>query len=206
MKAIGWNEPQNPLKNRTSIIKSSLTIILLISIISLLSYPGLFFYLSLCGGLVLTLGVFYKIRELIAFGIMITGVSFYFNNLAISLSLFNVALLIAIFILLYASIIYLNELIKRDIIRSNHEGEVGEILEEYAKHWRRSVLKRFSTAFILGLFSFFVIRIGTFDIWGQMDNAALVGLSTVLVFSILILLYFLLIRLPNDHFAEEMSK
>ncbi len=191
------------LNNKISILKSSLNIIILISITSLLSYPSLFWYLSILGGIILMIGALFKMPRLIILGIVTSAGSYYLSSLGKSLSFINVTLFIVMFLFFYASIVYLNEVIRRDIIRNNYKGDTGSVLDEYVKHWRRSALKGFSIAYVLAFFAYFVSRMGTFNFWNQLDKTILTVFSVILVFCILILLYFLFVRLPEIYLGKD---
>ncbi|MFP4142580.1 MAG: hypothetical protein ACLFSM_02720 [Thermoplasmata archaeon] len=193
-------------KERSSILKAYLTVFLIVSITSLFSYPGTTWYLSLVGGISLVVGILLKIKRLIPLGVIISGGTFYLSHVGIILSLTNVAFFIMMFIFFYASMIYLNEMIKRDIIRRKHRGDLMSHREKYEKNWRSFVLKKFSLSFFLSLIAFIILRTGKFGFWEKIDNFTSLVLLALLVISLLSILYFLFLKLPTDYLRKQDSR
>jgi len=175
----------------------------MVILITSLLYPDQFWHLPILGGSVSIIGTLLKRRILISSGIAFIGTVFFLSNLGLVLSFSNIFLLITVLIVLYGFIVYLNNLIKRDIIWKNNQGDIGDTFHHYRKNWNRSVIKNLSLAFLLALIAFMISWIGSFDFWIGMENIILLGVSSVLTFALLALLYILFIKLPSLHKSEE---
>jgi len=191
------------LYERRSFWKAILTVFLLILIMMGLVYPGAFWFLPMIGGVVSITGILLKRKILITSGIVFIGAIFFLSNLVIALSPFNVMLMISIFILLYGAIIYLNNLVRMDIIWRDSQGGIEETFDRYKKNWNRSIIKNLSFAFLLALLAFLISWIGTFEFWVQIDNMLLLGISSLFTLVILGLLYILFIKLPSFYQSGE---
>jgi len=193
----------NNLPKRAPFWKAILTSILLVLVITILLYPGTFWYLPIIGGLVSTLGVIFKWKILITSGIVFTGTIFFLNSLDMLLSPVNIMLLIGLFVLLYGAITYLNHLVKMDMIKRDSEGGIEDTLNRYMKNWNRSILKSISFVYLLALLAFMISWIGSFEFWTQMENVVLLGVSSIFILGILLLLYVLFIKIPILYKSDE---
>lgn len=168
-----------------------------------LVYPWTFLFLLMIGGVVSITGILLKRKILVTSGIVFMGAIFFFSNLAIALSPFNMMLVISTFILLYGAIIYLNNLIRIDIIWRDTQGGIEDTFDRYKKNWNRSIIKRLSFAFLLSLLAFLISWVGTFEFWIQIDNMLLLGISSLFTLVVLGLLYILFIKLPSFYQSGE---
>jgi len=176
-------------------LKAILGITLLVLFIISLLYPGMFWYLPIVGGLVSITGILLKSKILITSGIVFIGVIFFLSNLTIERSPFNIILLIGFFVLFYVVIVYLNELIRMDMISRNFKGDIGNNLQLYKKNWRRSIIRNLSFVFLLSLLAFMISWMGALEFWILMDNIALLGVSAFFTLCMLFLLYILFIKM-----------
>jgi len=186
-----------------STFKALLTIILIIAITAAASYPHIIWHLSIIGGGIATFGFFFKSRIIVSSGVISSGAAFYFTNLDIGFHSSSVFLFVGMLIFLYASIVYLQEMMKKDQIRKIWEGETKDMMREYNGQWRRKAMERFALAFILATIAFFVSWTARFDFWIEMDNTLLLGVSIGLILSILTILYILFLKLPETHINKE---
>jgi len=185
------------LRKRQFLLKAVLTSTLLVLLIISLLYPGTFWYLPIFGGLVSITGILLKSKILITSGIVFIGVIFFLSNLAIERSPFNIMLLIAFFVLFYSVIVYLNDLIRMDMICKDFKEDIGNTLHRYRKNWRKSIIKNLSFIFLLSLLAFMISWIGSFEFWILMDNIVLLGVSVFFTLCMLFLLFILFIKIPT---------
>ncbi len=196
-------EVRDVLYENRFFLKAVLTVFLLTSIIIALVYPWAFWFVTMLGGVVSVTGILLKRKILITFGIVFMGATFFLSNLAVELSPFDAISVIGMFMLLYGAIIYLNNMVRIDIIwRESHEG-IEDKFDRYMKKWNRSVIKSLSFAFLLALLAFIIAWIGTFEFWIQLENIVLLGASSLFTVVILGLLYILFIKLPSFYRSGE---
>jgi len=191
------------LRKRGFFLKAILSTTLLVLLIIGLLYPGRYWYFPIFGGLVSIIGILFKSKILITSGIVFIGAIFFLSNLTIERSPFNMILLIAFFILFYGVIVYLNDLLRRDIICKDFRGNIGNTLYRYRKNWNRSIIKNLSFVFLIAISAFMVSWIGTFEFWVRMENIVLLVISALFILGIQLLLYILFIKIPTFYKSGE---
>jgi len=182
-----------------AILTSSLLVLLIISLL----YPVTFWYLPIVGGLVSIAGIIFKLKSLVSSGVVFIGSIFFFSKITMQLSPVNIILLIWLFVLLYAAIIYLNHLVKMDIIKRDSQGDIEDTLSRYMMKWNRSIIKSLILVYLLALLAFMIAWIGSFEFWIRMENIVLLGFSSIFTLAILVLLYVLFIKIPTLYKLEE---
>lgn len=194
----------NIINERAFLLKAILTCLLLVIIITSLLYPSRFWYLPIFGGLISIMGIGLRRKTLVTSGIILIGGIFFLSNLTIILTTFNIILLVGLFILIYGAIIYMNDMVRLDIISTNYEGNIADTFDQYRKNWNRSIFKNLSLVLLLSLLAVMISWIGSSDFWIQINNILLLGLSVLFTLIILILLYILFVKIPElSELVEE---
>lgn len=178
-------------------MKAILISILLVVLTTSLLYPSPFWYLPIIGGLISITGILLKRKVLITLGMMLIVAIFFLNERPVSLSTFDIFILIGLLVLLYGAIIYLIDLVRMDMIWRNSKGDISDTFRRYRKNWNRSIIKSLSLVFLLSLLTFIISWIGSFDFWIRINNSILLGVSVLFTLCIIILLYVLFIKIPE---------
>ncbi len=141
-------------------------------------------------------------RDLINVGIMTTALIFYVSNLNLPFSLFNVFILVLAFILFYSGLMYINNLVKVMSVLKKTEERDNELLEDYRKKWNQSLFKNSFLSFLVALTAFLIAWLGSFNLGPETDIKVLFGGSLSFVIFAIILIYLLVIKLPEFHGSE----
>ncbi len=180
----------------TSFLKSIIFLTLLILLTTALIYPNDLWIVQVIGGAVSFLGVFTKVKKLNYLGILIIAGVFFLVNINIDLTLSTMFLMIVFFALFVGGAIYLDELIRRDVILQNTEFETDKEWKHYKKKWRYSLIKNF-------IMFTMVAFIGSFLVWGGSinleDRSDGMVFGSAILFALLSLsiFYILILKLPE---------
>ncbi len=185
------------VRKRRALLLAILILVFLVIITTIFTYPGQIWFVAIIGGAVSIAGTFLKEKILITLGIVGIGATFYLSNLGWNVSLFNIILLTAFFMLFYGADIYVYEFSRLDIILKETKGEADKHLVRYMKKWRFTAVKYLVVSFLVAATASIVSLAASFDqsiYHGQMIPFAA---SVLFAVSALVLTFILIVKLPT---------
>ncbi|MFP3871991.1 MAG: hypothetical protein ACOCTR_05550 [Candidatus Natronoplasma sp.] len=185
------------LKERKELVKSIFVLSFLVLLTAVLLYPAMGWFITIMGGFISALGVLYKKKSLIYMGLVLAAGIFYMYNLNTPLSLLTISLFSVLFILFYGGAVYIEELVRRDILLRENKGTFAETIDRYKKEWGDSLFRYSVLSFIIALLGSLVIAAGSFDF--STYEAHPITFASSLAFGLLSLslVYVLILKLPD---------
>ncbi len=172
----------------------TLSLVLLITLTTGLLYPGGFWFIPLISGLLAIIGFGFKKRVLVTIGIVLIGAVIFLRALPLQLTPLVIMVLIGLFVVLYSAIVYMNDLVRTDMILKDSEDGIKEIHKRYSRKRNVVMIKNMSLAFFLAFIAFMTSWTGTLEFWIEMENIFLLGISGLIILLILFLLYVVFVK------------
>ncbi|MBS3817841.1 MAG: hypothetical protein KGY76_09810 [Candidatus Thermoplasmatota archaeon] len=184
------------IRRRRALLQAVLILIFLVGITSFFTYPAQIWFVSIIGGAVSAVGVFFKRKMLITTGIVAIGATYYFSNINLEISPFNIILFSGFFILFYGCGLFVHEFTRLDIILKGSKGERDELLEQYIKKWKFSAFKYLALSFLVAFTASMISIVTSFDQSVYQGETIPFAASLLFAVSAIVLTFLLIVKLP----------